>query len=252
MRKSWDSLWKWLRSAWDWFRHLKAFRDLLEVLTVWKYIMLGIALPAGVVTSIFSWIWSLPGPVIFVLGLAATVLMLWGSSLIIGMRARRIAIPQQIEGGGEEQTQKGRPPRLVLALFGLLAVLAGIGFFVPRKVTTLDAISQIEAKLADVPDPAYRQLLAAVIYSFEPKASLSVGSLEPTPDGTRSVDVEIRSVRDGKPMLAAIDIVNAPPGKAVGIAAVDSADSKRLDIKADAMFLCSDSGFDEEAINKAK
>ncbi len=53
-----------------------------------------------------------------------------------------------------------------------------------RPASQPDDISRIEAKLGNVSDPAYRQLVAAIIHAFEPNASLSSGGiLEPTPDG---------------------------------------------------------------------
>jgi hypothetical protein len=115
-----------------------------------------------------------------------------------------------------------------------------------------DQVSHIEHLLSPVPNADYRQLVASVIYAFEPAASLSVGALESTPDGVRTVDVEIRAIHNGKPTLTAVDILNLPNGRRAGVTVVDAADSKRADIKADAMLLCSDTGFEPEAISKAK
>ena len=92
-----------------------------------------------------------------------------------------------------------------------------------------------------------------MIYAFDPHADLSVGSLVATPDGTRTVDIEIRSSREeGAPFLTAIDVLDLPSGRKADITSVDGADSKRKDIKADAMLLCSNTGFEPEAISKAK
>jgi hypothetical protein len=114
----------------------------------------------------------------------------------------------------------------------------------------VDEVGRIEKLLADVADPAYRQLVAAVIHAFEPNANIAVGSLVSTPDGTRTIDVEVRSPDNLR--LTAIDIVDAPFGRKAGIEFVDAEDSKRFDIKADAMLLCSNTGFDAIAIRKAK
>jgi hypothetical protein len=62
----------------------------------------------------------------------------------------------------------------------------------------------------------------------------------------------LRSEINRKPTLTAIDIVDLPAGQKAGISAVDAAESKKLAIKADKMLLCSDTGFDEDAIRKAK
>jgi hypothetical protein len=116
-----------------------------------------------------------------------------------------------------------------------------------------DEVRRIEHLLEAVPDSAYRQLVASVIYAFDPHATLSVGSLVGTPDGPRTVDIELRSSRkDGAPLLVAIDVIDLPSGRKADITAVDVADSKRADIKADAMLLCSNTGFEQDAISKAK
>ncbi len=116
-----------------------------------------------------------------------------------------------------------------------------------------DQVTRIEGLLKAVPDSTYRQLVASVVYAFEPHASLSVGTLVNTPDGIRTVDIELRSSgKAGAPLLTAIDIIDLPSGRKADIAAVDAADSKRADIKADAMLLCSNTGFEQDAISKAK
>ena len=116
-----------------------------------------------------------------------------------------------------------------------------------------DQVSRIEYLLKAVPDSTYRQLVASVTYAFDPHATLSVGNLVGTPDGIRTVDIEVRtSGKDGAPLLTAIDVIDLPSGRKVDIGAVDAADSKRSDIKADAMLLCSNTGFEPDAISKAK
>jgi hypothetical protein len=44
----------------------------------------------------------------------------------------------------------------------------------------VDGISKIEILLKDMREPTYRRLVAAVIYSFDPKSELAVGPLVPT------------------------------------------------------------------------
>lgn len=91
-----------------------------------------------------------------------------------------------------------------------------------------DDVSHIENLLKAVPDSAYRQLVASVIFAFDPHASISVGNLVGTADGARTVDIAVRSTgEDGAPLLTAIDIINLPSGRKVDISAVDAADSKR-------------------------
>jgi hypothetical protein len=117
----------------------------------------------------------------------------------------------------------------------------------------MDEASRIEQLLGAVPDSAYRQLVGSVVYALDPHATLSVGNLVDTPDGVRTVDIELRSSgKDGAPLLTAIDVIDLPPGRKADITAVDAADSKRADIKADATLLCSNTGFQQDAISKAK
>lgn len=113
-----------------------------------------------------------------------------------------------------------------------------------------DQVSRIEALLKNVSDPAYRQLVASVIHTFEPTADVAVGGLVNTTDGTRTVDVLVHS--SDKLRKTAIDIVDLPGGRKAGVEFVDAAESKKADIKADIMLLCSNTGFDADAIRKAK
>ena len=113
-----------------------------------------------------------------------------------------------------------------------------------------DEVGHIENLLENVRDPAYRQLVAAVIHAFEPQASLAVGALVHTPDGTRIIYIEVRSPDNLR--LSAVDVVDLPTGQKAGVEVVDAADSKRADIKATAMLICSNTGFEDVAIAKAK
>ncbi len=118
------------------------------------------------------------------------------------------------------------------------------------KFQSGDHVSDIETLLGEVPDPEYRKLVAAVIHAFEPKSELAVGALVNTTDGTRKVDVILRS--SDRSRVTAIDIVYTPMERKAGVEVVDAAESKKRDIKADVMLLCSNTGFDEMAIKKAK
>ena len=120
-----------------------------------------------------------------------------------------------------------------------------------RQQEIIDNLNAITALLTGIPDPAYRDLVANVIHAFEPKAYINVGPSIEGPDGARKIDVGVRSVGE-RPTFTAVDIVDLPVGRKAGIEFVDAADSKRLDIKADAMLICSNTGFDAIAIRKAK
>jgi hypothetical protein len=132
--------------------------------------------------------------------------------------------------------------------FGLVAsiVLLGVsGFGIWVWPTKLD---EIKASLRAVGDTDYRNLVAEVIQSLDPKAHIAVGNAIDGPDGFRKVDVEVRS----SDKLIAVDVVDRLDNRKVGVESIDQADSKRADIKADAMVVCSNTGFDEIAIRKAK
>jgi len=116
-----------------------------------------------------------------------------------------------------------------------------------------DQTSRIERKLEILPDSTYRQLVASVIFASDPHATVSVGALVHTPDGMRTVDVEVRSLdKNSNPLFIAIDVLDLPFGHKADIASIDAADSKRNDIKADVMLVCSNTGFEEDAISKAR
>jgi hypothetical protein len=132
----------------------------------------------------------------------------------------------------------------VLALIACVISVSGLGIGVwPTK------LDQTKASLRAVGDTSYRNLVAEVIQSLDPKAHIAVGNAIEGPDGFRKVDVEVRA-RDGK--LIAVDVIDRPDNRKVGVESIDQADSKRADIKANAMVVCSNTGFDEIAIRKAK
>jgi hypothetical protein len=122
----------------------------------------------------------------------------------------------------------------------------------PSSTSNSDRVSQIEAELGAVPNRSYRRLVAAVLYALDPTGTLSVGPLVSTPDGTRKVDIEIRLIYKHRPVLVAVTVVNLQSGMRAGISVVDAADSERSDINADVMLVCSNTGFSQEAIRKAK
>jgi hypothetical protein len=139
-----------------------------------------------------------------------------------------------------------------VVIFAIFGALMGLMLTRPKsgQSSKADEVSKVESLLTSVRDPAYRQLVAAVIHAADPNATLAVGALVSTPDGIRTVDIEVRSANP--PMFTAIDIVELPDGQVAGVSVVDAADSKRDDIKADAMIVCSNTGFDEISISKAK
>jgi hypothetical protein len=173
------------------------------------------------------------------LGLASILVPVWATLEIRAWMNGRIPWWLLIGAGG-----------VMGAALGALVWFSGLTD-VPKRGRT-DDVTQIERLLTDVQDPGYRQLVAAVIHAFEPRADLAVGALVNTPDGIRKVDIQVRSAREGKPTLTAIDVIDLPIGQKVGINSIDAADSKRADINADTMLVCSNTGFEQEAISKGK
>lgn len=149
-------------------------------------------------------------------------------------------------------------------IVGAYAFLAVGGLFhtylVPRAVlaanaenrTEAQSVKQIASLLNPISDEAYRELVAEVIHSFEPKAFISVGGSVLGPDGARTVDIQVWPADRSANAPVVIDVFSKPDGNPVGISSVDIADSKRRDLSARMMFLCSNTGFDPDAIRKAK
>jgi hypothetical protein len=101
---------------------------------------------------------------------------------------------------------------------------------------------------------AYQELVAQVVKAFDPKAEVMVGEWVEGPDGRLDMDVSVRGTVDGKPIFSLIeckDFTLAKTGK-VGRPLIDALDSKRHDLGVDLAFICSNSGFTEDAVSKAR
>jgi hypothetical protein len=149
----------------------------------------------------------------------------------------------------------GRQNRIIaIAICGALGAAFGVGlaWVITRPAAhVVHNADDIKPLLSRVQDPTYRDLVAEVIHELSPTSRVSVGTLITTPDGTRTVDVEVTSI-EKKSFITDIDVVDLPSGRPAGVEVVDAADSKSPDIKADAMLVCSNTGFDAVAIRKAK
>jgi hypothetical protein len=144
--------------------------------------------------------------------------------------------------------------RVCFATALVLLSMGRFGIWVwPMPIGTMvHNTDEIKPLLNTVPDPTYRDLVAEIIHEMSPTSRVSIGTLLTTPDGSRTVDVEVVSIGEKNRLIADIDIVDLPSGRAAGVEVIDAADSKRLDIKADVMLVCSNTGFDAVAIQKAK
>jgi hypothetical protein len=90
--------------------------------------------------------------------------------------------------------------------------------------------------------------------AFDPTANVNAGEWIEGPDGRLDMDVAIRGNLDGKATLVVIECKDFDRTKTgrVGRPLIDALDSKRHDLKADAVLICSNSGFTQDALNKAR
>ncbi len=113
-------------------------------------------------------------------------------------------------------------------------------------------LNEIFEFLNPLQNTIYRDLVANVIHSFDPKADIEIDSWVPGPDGARNIDIIVRSTVDGIHKLMAIEVKDYAGNRKVGVEAIDAIDSKRADIQANIALVCSNTGFDAIAIRKAK
>lgn len=99
------------------------------------------------------------------------------------------------------------------------------------------------------PGDDYQDVVGAVQRALDSGSQVDVGVWVEGPDGRRDMDVAVRGTKEGKPHLTLIKCKDwrVP----VGIAVMDSLDSKRKDLGASAAVVFSNSGFTEDAQRKA-
>lgn len=105
------------------------------------------------------------------------------------------------------------------------------------------------------PGYAYQELVGTLAKAFAPDAlAIDVGKWIKGPDGRLDMDVSIRGIIDGKEHHTVIECKDFDPlkRKKVGRSFVDALDSKRHDMKADSVFISSNSGFTDDALKKAR
>jgi hypothetical protein len=150
--------WRWVRQAWDAFRHLRAFRDLLGALTVWHYVLLGCALVGGLALAVWSWVTHLPGPVAVLVGIIAVLVIMGLLSLTIRtwrqLHQRNAANEQFADGTTQEIS---RPPAWVLTTIAIVLILAGIGWLFNRKPSPTDASPSTEHQSGSQPQAKTQQ-----------------------------------------------------------------------------------------------
>src|SRR5262245_37064309 len=100
----------------------------------------------------------------------------------------------------------------------------------------------------------FEEVVAEVVQAIDPRATVRQGQWIDGPDGRRDRDVFIRGTVRGAPYSALIECKDYDRDSTgpVGIGVVDALDSKRRDLKIDIAIICSNAGFTEPAVRKAK
>jgi hypothetical protein len=90
--------------------------------------------------------------------------------------------------------------------------------------------------------------------AFDSNADVQAGRWVEGPDGRLDMDVSIEGQVNGCPIRVVIECKDFDLHKTgkVGRPFVDALDSKRHDLGVDAAFICSNSGFTEDALSKAR
>jgi len=102
---------------------------------------------------------------------------------------------------------------------------------------------------------AYEELVASIVGSFfHENCVVKQGSWVDGPDGRRDMDVLIEGLVKGKNLKVLVECKDYDKSKTgkVGIELIDALDSKRHDLNIDKCLICSNSGFTDPAIRKAK
>jgi restriction endonuclease len=94
---------------------------------------------------------------------------------------------------------------------------------------------------------AYQDAVAAIAKRIDPTAEVEVGLWIPGPDGRRDLDVVVRPLAGGPPVVIECKDWTRP----IGIGLIDALESKRRDIGASVAMICSNSGFTDDALRKA-
>jgi hypothetical protein len=104
------------------------------------------------------------------------------------------------------------------------------------------------------PGRAYQDLVATIAKAFDSTAAVEAGKWVEGPDGRLDMDVSIEGRMNGRSVRIVIECKDFDLRKTgpVGRPIVDALDSKRHDLNVDAAFICSNSGFTEDALRKAR
>ena len=95
----------------------------------------------------------------------------------------------------------------------------------------------------------YEKLVAIVVRSLDPGATVDSGEWYDGSDGRRDLDVEIRGTEGGSDRLVLIKCKDS--GRPVGVDIINALKSKREDLDADGAMIYSSSGFTTPALTKS-
>jgi len=100
----------------------------------------------------------------------------------------------------------------------------------------------------------YEAAVRDLFRQFSPTATVNAGVWVQGPDGRRELDVDILEKQGDRTVHGVVECKDFNPDTTgpVGIGFIDALDSKRHDLKLDFAFLCSNAGFTDDAIRKAK
>lgn len=110
-------------------------------------------------------------------------------------------------------------------------------------------------KMAKKKGTAYEELVATIIGSFfHENCTVKQGSWVDGPDGRRDMDVLIEGLIENKKLKILVECKDYDKSKTgrAGIELIDALDSKRHDLLIDRCLICSNSGFTDPALRKAK
>lgn len=101
---------------------------------------------------------------------------------------------------------------------------------------------------------SYEKFVANVVAAIDENVKVEYSQWVQGPDGRRDMDVSVTGILNGKTCSMMIECKDYDVHKtgAVGIELVDALDSKRRDLNLDLAMICSNSGFTEGALTKAK
>src|SRR5260221_704962 len=104
------------------------------------------------------------------------------------------------------------------------------------------------------PGRAYQDLVSTMARAFNANADVQAGRWVEGPDGRLDMDVSIEGRMGDRLFRVLIECKDFDLNKTgkVGRPFVDALDSKRQDLAVDAAFICSNSGFTEDALRKAR